>query len=133
MKKVLLTTIAICTVSLILVGVNDAEAAGYIKFDGIDGEATDNNHKNWINLLAFDNDFIPLANSSSTKGETNVLDEIVISKNLDKSSPKLAEAIAMGKIFPKVLIELCNDGFQCLLSYDLTNVMMVFSVYFHMT
>jgi len=105
------------------ISVNDAEAAGYIKFDGIDGEATDNNHENWINLLAFDNDFFPLTNSLFTKGETDALDEIVISKNLDKSSPKLAEAIAMGKIFPKVLIEFCNDGFQCLLSYDLTNVM----------
>lgn len=41
-----IATITICTLSLALVGYfNYADAAAYIKFDGVDGEATDSEHK----------------------------------------------------------------------------------------
>jgi len=104
---------------------NDAYGAAYIKFDGVDGEATDKDHKGWSDLLSLsESSTIPSDSvSTSTRGEV-VLEDIVVVKELDKSSPKLAESIVMGKVFPKVLINLCSeDESDCYLSYELVNVM----------
>jgi hypothetical protein len=38
------------------------------------------------------------------------LDDFSITKELDKTSPKIAEACASGKVFPRVTIEIVNAG-----------------------
>jgi len=104
---------------------NDVYGAAYIKFDGVDGEATDKDHRGWSDLLSLsESSTIPNDSvSTSSRGEV-VLEDIVVVKELDKSSPKLAESIIMGKVFPKVLINLCSeDESDCYLSYELVNVM----------
>jgi len=101
--------------------ISDAYGAGYIKFDGIDGESVDKDHKDWINLLSFSNDSKIREDSVSTRYQYDVSDIIVV-KELDKSSPKLAESIAMGKVFPKVEIHL-DSGKETYYVYKLTNVM----------
>jgi type VI secretion system secreted protein Hcp len=104
---------------------NDAYGAAYIKFDGIDGEATDKDHKGWSDLLSLSESSTTNSGSASTntRGEV-VLEDLVVVKELDKSSPKLAESIVMGKVFPTVLINLCSeDSSDCFLSYELVNVM----------
>jgi type VI secretion system secreted protein Hcp len=104
---------------------NDAYGAAYIKFEGVDGEATDKDHKGWSDLLSFSEISTTGDDSatSRTSGDTT-LGDVVIVKELDKASPKLAEAIVMGKVFPTVLINLCSDGeSDCYLSYELLNVM----------
>ena len=101
--------------------ISDAYGAGYIKFDGIDGESVDKDHKDWINLLSFSNDSKIREDSVSTRYQYDVSDIIVV-KELDKSSPKLAESIAMGKVFPKVEIHL-DSGKETYHVYKLTNVM----------
>ncbi|MDH3610838.1 MAG: type VI secretion system tube protein Hcp [Nitrosopumilus sp.] len=101
--------------------ISDAYGAGYIKFDGIDGESEDKDHKDWINLLSFSDGSKIREDSASTRYQYNVSDLIVV-KELDKSSPKLAESIAMGKVFPKVEIHLDSEK-ETYYVYELTNVM----------
>ena len=119
-----LTLIAVCALTLALVGyVNDAEAAAYLKFDGVDGEATDAKHKEWIEVLSFSQS-IHRGDSGSSAGFSAgaVFEDIVITKELDKSSPKLAESVATGKHIPKVEFELTSSA-GTYYKYELTNVM----------
>ena len=56
-----------------------------------------------------------------------ILDDIACTKELDKSSPKLAESICNGKIFPKVDIHFTasttDEGRVTYYAYELKNVM----------
>jgi len=97
---------------------NDAFAAGFIKFDGVDGESTDKDHKGWSNLLSFSQ--VSVANDSTNRSsETS---EIEVGKEVDKSSPKIVESIVKGKVFPKVEIQFTEDD-GAYYSYELTNVL----------
>jgi len=100
----------------------DAYAAGFVKFDGIEGESTDQDHKGWINLLSFSESLSTLDESttSRTRGDTT-LEDVMMVKELDKSSTKLAEAILVGKTFPKVEIHWMSDE-GTYFSYELANV-----------
>ena len=101
--------------------INDAYGAGFIKFDGVDGEAQDKDHKDWIEILSFSEGSSIRDDSASTRNQ-NEVSEVGVVKELDKSSPKLAESIALGKVFPKVEIHLAsNEGIY--FAYELTNVM----------
>jgi len=113
---------------IILIGsgfaINDVYGAGFIKFDEIDGESTDKDHKGWIDLLSI-NENQSIGNESTTartRGETT-LGDVVVVKELDKSSPKLAESVLMGKVFPKVKIHLTSSAGTTYHAYELTNVM----------
>ena len=121
-----LTLIAVCALTLAIVGnVNDAEAAAYLKFDGVDGEAVDKDHKGWIDIESF-SQTITRENSDSTSANFRgaaTLGDIVVAKELDKSSPKLAESLLIGKVFPKVEIHLTSSAGATYYAYELTNVM----------
>lgn len=120
-----LGAIAICVAALAIVGfTDDAEAAAYIKFDGVDGEATDKDHKDWINLLSFQQSITREESSSGSARQRASAEfhDIIVTKELDKSSPKLAESIATGKVFPSVSFELASAG-SVYLKYELKNVM----------
>ncbi|MBC8471942.1 MAG: type VI secretion system tube protein Hcp [Planctomycetes bacterium] len=81
--------------------------AAYIKFEGVDGEAQDKDHKNWSDLTSFSQVIHkPGSGTGSTRRRGDVvLEDMVLVKELDKSSPKLAEAVCKGKVFPKVEID----------------------------
>jgi len=123
-KKLKITTITVCAITLALVGyVNDAEAAAYIKIEGIDGEATDAKHKEWIEVLSFSQSIHRGDSGSSVRTTASVVfEDIVLTKELDKSSPKLAESVATGKVIPKVEFELTSSA-GIYYKYELTNVM----------
>lgn len=104
--------------------------AAYIKFDGVDGESVHDSHKNWSVLETFSQMLHkPGAGGTGTarrRGDV-VFEDIQCSKLLDKSSPKLAEAVAKGKVFPKVEIEITastTDNAQVTYyRYELKNVL----------
>tara|TARA_B100001245_G_C22788363_1_gene380393 strand:+ start:230 stop:793 length:564 start_codon:yes stop_codon:yes gene_type:complete len=116
--------------------VSGATAGGsgayYIKFDGIDGEVADKDHKNWSNLSSFSQ-----ALSKNQSGKTGAMrrrgdvafEEIVLVRELDKSSPKLAHAVAKGEVFPKVEIHVTasytDSGRVTYYAYELKNVQML--------
>ena len=105
--------------------INDAYGASYIKCDGVDGESVDKDHKGWSDLLSISETHATTSGSVSAKGGS-VSDEMLIVKHLDKSSPKIAESVATGKVFPTVSIAICsNQNTDCLISYELSNVMVI--------
>jgi type VI secretion system secreted protein Hcp len=102
----------------------------FIKFDGVDGECNDKDHKAWSDLLSMSWG-LHKAGAGAT-GQTRrrgvvTVEDVVIMKEYDKSSPKLAEAVCTGKIFPKVEIHdttTYGDGNRAtFLKWDLKNVM----------
>ena len=103
--------------------------AGYIKFDGIDGEAKDKEHDKWSDILAVTQGVSKPGGAATgptrRRGDT-IMDDIIVTKELDKSSPKIAEAVCKGKVFPKVEIHLTasytDAGRVTYYAYELTNV-----------
>ena len=106
-----------------------AQGAGYLKFDGIDGECKDRDHKGWSDLLSFSQ-----AMHKSGEGATGatrrrgdvVMEDIVCVKVLDKSSPKIAEAVAQGKVFSSFSLAFTqglNGDRHTYYSYELQNVL----------
>jgi type VI secretion system secreted protein Hcp len=124
--KLKLTLIAVCALTLAIVGnVNDAEAAAYLKFDGVDGEAVDKDHKGWIDIESFSQtitgQYGDSTGTSRSRGAA-ILGDIVVAKELDKSSPKLAESVLIGNVFPTVEFQLASSA-GTYFTYELKNVM----------
>lgn len=106
----------------------NANAAAYIKFDGIDGEAVDVQHENWVELQSFSHTFATEKSDATTGRRSKVrLSDITCVKYLDKSSPKLAERVLKGEVIPEVTIELTRRGAEgeqtAYLKYELKNVL----------
>ncbi len=102
--------------------------AAYIKFDGVDGESQDKDHKNWCDLVSFGQALHKPGRGtgqSRRRGDV-VLEDITCTKELDKASPKLAESVCKGKVFPKVEIHLTasytDSGRVTYYAYELKNV-----------
>lgn len=98
---------------------------GFIKFDGIDGEAADKDHKNWCILSSFSQSLSRPVTDSKTGSATRrvgplAVEDIVCIKEIDKSTPKLQEAVCTGRTFPKVEFELVNAT-GAYLKYELKN------------
>ena len=88
--------------------------AGYLKLGDVKGESVDDGHKDWINLLSV-SQAITRPMSSGVSGSTRHrasanFGDIICVKEVDASTPKIAEAIADGKHFPKVEIHLTTSS-----------------------
>lgn len=103
--------------------------AAFIKFDGVDGEALDKDHKTWSDLASFGQALHQpgggATGATRRRGDV-IMEDLTCSKELDKASPKIAEAVAKGKVFPKVEIHLTasttDEGRVTYYAYALTNV-----------
>ena len=104
--------------------------AGFIKFESVDGEAKDKDHKGWSDLLSFQQ-AIKQPGGGATgptrrRGDV-VLDDIQCTKEIDKADPKLAEAMCKGNVFPKVEIDITasttDAGRVTYYRYELKNVL----------
>jgi len=104
--------------------------AAYIKFDGIDGESKDKDHKGWIDFDSLSQGLRQpgrgATGAARRRGDV-VCDDIQVTKLYDKSSPKLAEAVCNGKVFPKVEVHFTasttDKGRETYLSFEMKNVM----------
>jgi type VI secretion system secreted protein Hcp len=87
--------------------------AGYLKIGDIKGQAADADHKDWIELLSV-GQVVRRPMSAGAGGQagrqqgTTELHDIQVTKRLDKSTPKLLEAVCDGKPFDEVEIHLCT-------------------------
>jgi len=104
-----------------------AYAAAYIKFDGVDGEATDARHENWSNLQSVSFG-IKVETSTGTAGSTSraVAGEVKCVKVLDKSSPLLMRSLTLGEVIPILTIEFTRStaaGDEPYLKYELKDVL----------
>ncbi len=99
----------------------------FVKYDGVDGESPDKAHKGWSDILSFSqaHEAGESGAGSALRLATCVFEDLVVVKEIDKSSPKLAEAVCKGKVFPKVEIHAARPAGgvdQVYLRYELTNV-----------
>lgn len=102
----------------------------YIKFDGVDGEAQDKDYIGWCDALSFSQGQSLTDGSTGSRQRGNVVfEDIVVIKELDKASPKLAEAVCNGNVFPRVEIHLTRTytdaGNVIYYAYELKNVQIV--------
>ena len=106
-------------------------SSGYVKFEGINGESQDAVHEGWSEIVSFSQPIISPgggATGATRRRADVILEDIVIVKQIDKASPKLAEAICKGTVFPKVEIHLTgpSEGSTCqgtFYAYELKNVL----------
>ncbi len=101
----------------------------FMKIETIPGESTDDQHKEWIELLSFDHGLVqPITMSRSSGGaataERAEHDNFSVIKALDKASPKLALACCNGEHVPSIKIELCRatKDKQKYMEYTLSDV-----------
>src|SRR5690606_12881068 len=109
----------------------------FMKLGDIKGEATDADHKDWVIIEAMSSPMfrsIPegAKDQQRTKGETT-LGDIVVVRQLDKSSTKLQEACANGTFFEEVEVHCCTtvkNKQEPYLTYNLADVIIT-SYTFH--
>ncbi|MGH7543568.1 MAG: Hcp family type VI secretion system effector [Gemmatimonadota bacterium] len=73
-------------------------APGYMWIEGIDGESRDEDHVKWIDVLSVD------WPSGAAQPSGPGAGEVVITRALDASSPRLVETIAQGAIVPLMVL-----------------------------
>ena len=116
-------------ICLAIITTINTNAAGYIKFDGVDGESMAIGHEGWSDIMSF-NQGIHQPGGSAT-GATRrrgsaTFDDLVVVKELDKASPKLAESVATGRVYPLVVMEMTartDAGERTYYKYELKNVL----------
>lgn len=96
---------------------------------GMDGESTETNHKGWVDIESFDfymSQPRSGASGTSRRRSAAVLDDITLTKWVDKTTPKLMEKLARGQIVESVTIEFTRyygEVPQVFYKYELENVM----------
>jgi type VI secretion system secreted protein Hcp len=87
----------------------------FLKIDGIPGESTDDQYKDWIEILSFDHGLVQaisktVSSAGGAAGERVDFGAVNVRKEIDKASPKIFEAAFTGKHIKEVLIEVCRAG-----------------------
>ena len=85
-----------------------ALSAGFIKFDGVDGESRDKDHKGWIDVLSVSHGAAPRDAASGLPTGKRQHRPVTITKPIDKASPELAEALASGRALSNVTIDVAG-------------------------
>lgn len=100
----------------------------FLKIEGIAGESSDDNHKDWIEILSYSCGVSQTASASASSGggassERADFMDFSIVKALDKASPKLAVFCSDGTHISTVTLELCRAGGDKVkyMEYKLTN------------
>ena len=82
----------------------------FLKIDGIPGESTDGEHKEWIEVLSYSHG---VSQPSTVVGGISgrcAHQDFSIVKTLDKASPKLALFVCNGEHIPSVQMQLCTQA-----------------------
>jgi type VI secretion system secreted protein Hcp len=126
MKKYLLVIVLACVAVMLIMPV---EAAVFAKYDGVDGESQDANHDKWIDVLSFDWGAHKPGGGATGQSRRRggvIVEDVTLTVEYDKASPKLQEKMLMGEVIPKLEIEqTANYGGSraTYLKYELKNVM----------
>lgn len=138
-KQLTILSIGSIAAVMILVGyIPEADAAAFMKLGDIKGEATDNEHKDWIIIESMSSAITRTVDDKAkdtqrSRGDTT-LGDVVVVRELDKSSTKLAESTANGFFHEEVEVHFTrsiDDGReQTYLKYKLKDVIIT-SYSFH--
>lgn len=98
----------------------------FLKIDGIDGESQKKGHEKEIDIISFNfgaaqHGSFHTGGAGGGAGKAEIRD-ISITKEVDKSSPKLFSACASGRHIPKIIIysQKAGDGTNPLVYYKIT-------------
>jgi type VI secretion system secreted protein Hcp len=84
----------------------------YMKLQGIDGDSTDEKHPKWIEMLSFSVGHALQMDGTKSKGTRSSgkanFQDMTVSKQMDSTSPQLADHVARGQHIPEITIELCR-------------------------
>ena len=103
--------------------------AVFAKYDGVDGESKDQNHDKWVDVLSIDwGAHKPgggMTGQSRRRGAA-VVDDLTLTIEYEKASPKLQEKCLKGEVIPKLEIEQTasyGGARATYLKFELKNVM----------
>lgn len=101
------STLALIAPTAALFASSAADAAAYIKFDGVDGEAVSVDHKDWIVVESMNWAIgAPVSSASGGGAGKATFKEFTVTKRVDKSSPLLFLACATGQTNPTVTLSI---------------------------
>lgn len=101
----------------------------FADYDGIDGESTDAHHDKWVDVLSLDWGVHRPGSGSTGQSRRRgapVVEDMVLTYDYEKASPKLLEKCLKGEVIPKLDIELTatyGGARVTYLKYELKNVM----------
>lgn len=103
------------------------QSAAFMKLGDIKGEATDNAHKEWIDVLSVSSSVNRPMDSSTGRLGPATPGPLTCRKRIDKSSPLLARALVTNEVIPLVEIELTraygsSGSREVYYRYELKNV-----------
>ena len=87
----------------------------YLQLEGIEGQATDSLHENWIQLLNYNHSInnetmgVKSSGGAHTGGQV-IHHDVQVVKNIDGTSPQLSLACCQGKAIPTATLELVRAG-----------------------
>jgi len=104
----------------------EGSSGAYLLISGVPGDAVEDKHKNWIDVLAFNYSVSnPVAGSHAIGGaaasERAALGDLVFVKPMDKSSPKVYLLASNGDHIPEAKLEILQNGMM-VLQYRLNDV-----------
>jgi type VI secretion system secreted protein Hcp len=94
-------------------GTQPPQTTGYdafIKIEDIPGESTDQDHKEWIEVLSYSHGVSQPSTVVGGTAGTCAHDDFSVVKPLDKASPKLALYCSNGEHIPSVQMQLCTQA-----------------------
>lgn len=114
---------------LLLLAVSATSAVGqsgvYLRLGDIKGETLSGAYAGWIQLQSFETDWsrsdVKMTGSTRRKPEV-IVGDIIVTKALDASTPKLMKYAATGGVIPAGAIVIVRNG-KPFVRYDLRNVM----------
>lgn len=117
MRKIILASFLVSLLVLpsvtnfVIIPEADAAAVDYyLKIDGIDGESTDSKHKNWIEIESYSFGASRSVSGGGGGAGKVLIQDLMVTKTLDKSSPKLFLATATGEHIKSAEIVLVKSG-----------------------
>ncbi len=122
--KTTLISRSLFSLIVILAASSAIEAAWFMDIDGVPGQATEKNHKNWVVCEAVQ--FGVARQVSSPDGRSlpgaPAFSEITLTRRMDISSPDLFLRAAGGQSAPEAVIELTNSAGTVVLRIVLKDV-----------
>ena len=121
-SKLIGLPIVLLGLAIIIAPVRAAPVDIFMNIDGVPGENTDDGHKDWIEIGSLGMGVARTRDTSGGSGSGTssfVAEDLVFTKELDKSTPKLFEAIANGDFFSEVEIDFqTRSGNTTLVFFD---------------
>jgi type VI secretion system secreted protein Hcp len=97
---------------LLCVSLSSAQK-GYIKIGDIKGESTERAHRDWIlieNISQGLEQQAQMMTGATRRLGSVVAKDLVITKKLDKSTPKLMEMCSKGQVVPELELDMVSNG-----------------------